>query len=161
VFFLLAILVFIFRCTIGNNGRSRFAHARAESFPRNSSDNNLKFIARLVRNEKYKTYRITDRLDTSVHKDSKVIFKNLDDTVYVMASSWGLTGDHIEIVVSSLPIANRGSSAASDYIFYEPTIYYKKEGDTLVVYSPSIAVIPDNFKSSVNITQVQVRVTRK
>lgn len=103
------------------------------------------------------TYNAMDGLDTSVHKDSKVIFDNLNDTVYVMASSWGLTGDHIEIVVSSLPIANRGSRAVSDYIFYEPTIYYKKEGDTLVVYSQSIAVVPDNFNSSVKIRQVQVR----
>jgi hypothetical protein len=97
-----------------------------------------------------------DGLDASEQKDSKVVFDNLNDTVYVMASSWGLTGDHIEIVLSSLPIANRASNAASDYIFYEPTIYYKKEEDTLIVYSPSIAVIPDSFNSKVKIKQVQV-----
>jgi hypothetical protein len=73
-----------------------------------------------------------------------------------MASSWGLTGDHVEIVLSSSPVANRASNALSDYIFYEPTVYYKKEKDTLIVYSPSIAVIPDNFNANVRIRQVQV-----
>ena len=103
------------------------------------------------------TYNAMDGLDTSVNKDSKVVFDNLNDTVYVMASSWGLTGDHIEIVVSSLPIVDRASNAASDYIFYEPTVYYRKEKDTLVVYSPSLAILPDNFNSKVKIKQMQVR----
>jgi hypothetical protein len=102
------------------------------------------------------TYNALDGLDTSVHKESKVVFDNLNDTVYVMASSWGLTGDHVEIVLSSSPVANRASNALSDYIFYEPTVYYKKEKDTLIVYSPSIAVIPDNFNANVRIRQVQV-----
>lgn len=101
-------------------------------------------------------YNSVDGLDTSTHKESKVIFPDLKDTVYLMASAWGLTGDHIEIVVSHSPIVNRSSNINSDYIFYEPTIYYKKENDTLVIYSLSLANVPSNFNNRIKIKQVEI-----
>jgi hypothetical protein len=101
-------------------------------------------------------YNAVDGLDTSMHKENKVVFPNLNDTIYVMASSWGLTGDHIEIVVSHSSVVNRSSSIDSDYIFYEPTIYFKRDNDTLIFYSLTLANIPRNFDSRINIKQIKV-----
>lgn len=101
-------------------------------------------------------YNSVDGLDTSTHKDSKIVFPVLNDTVYLMASSWGLTGDHIEIVLSHTPIVNRSSNVNPDYFFYDPTIYYKQEYDTLVIYSLTLANVPGNFNTRIKIKQVKL-----
>lgn len=85
----------------------------------------------------------------------------MKDTVHVIASQWGLTGDHIEIVLSNSPIAGRVSNKSSDYIFYEPTIFHKQENDTLFVYSLSLANVPGNFNTRIKIKQVKIEDTEE
>lgn len=106
-------------------------------------------------------YQAVDGLDSSTHKGSEIIFPHLKDTVYLMSSAWGLTGDHIEIVISNSSIAGRASNKSSDFIFYEPTIYYKQENDSLVIYSLSLANVPGNFNTRIKIKQVKIEDTEE
>jgi len=54
---------------------------------------------------------------TSADKDYKILFNNRSDTIFVKASSWGLTGDHIQIQLSAFPMVNRNYDSAKNYIF--------------------------------------------
>ena len=49
-------------------------------------------------------YVSVDGLQDSTQKASKIVFSDLKDTVHAIASAWGLTGDHIEIVISNSSI---------------------------------------------------------
>ncbi len=89
-------------------------------------------------------------------KTEEIIFNNLSEKVYLRAMSWGIAGNHNEIIISTKPIApiDRKSKKENDFIFYTTEIYYKKQGvDTLLVYSvsSSIGKEPKNYDGKVKI----------
>jgi len=94
--------------------------------------------------------------ETATDKDYEITFNDINDTVFIKASSWGLTGDHIQIQVSSFPMINRSYDSTKNYIFYEPTIYYEQKQDTLIIYTPSLSDVPSTMNTSVKIRQVQI-----
>ena len=91
----------------------------------------------------------------SVIKDYVIDFKELDDKIYISARSWGISGNHQEIILSSSPISSkhRGYSKQKNYIFYTSEIYYKKTaGNELIVYvSNSLVSKPKKFSSPIHI----------
>jgi hypothetical protein len=90
-----------------------------------------------------------------------VDFEELDEKVYLRAMSWGVSGNHSEIILSALPIEpeSRKSTKERDYIFYTSELYYKKKGvDTLLIYAAasSIGSIPDSFVDKIKIVPVKL-----
>lgn len=53
--------------------------------------------------------------------------------VYVLAKSWGVTGNHQQITFSEKPI--KVPNKKTDYIFYTDEVYYKIKGDSLIVFT--------------------------
>lgn len=103
-------------------------------------------------------YKSVSGVGDSVHKEYKIDFPDLKETIYVEASMWGLTGDHMRILLSgSAPIAGGKYDSVIDYVFYEPIVYYKQEADTLIVYSASPSTVPEKFNSRVVVKQVQIK----
>jgi hypothetical protein len=94
--------------------------------------------------------------DTSVDKDYMIVFDETKDTFFIKASSWGLTGDHIQIQLSSFPIINRAYDSTKNIIFYEPTIYCQQMMDSLIIYSPSISNLPSQMATKIKIKQVEL-----
>lgn len=88
-------------------------------------------------------------------------FNELNENVYFYAESWGVSGNHEEIILSTEPInENREYSKDKDFIFYTSDVYYKKKGvDTLIVYagSSSIGPYPKDLKTSIKIIQQELK----
>lgn len=73
----------------------------------------------------------------------EIVFKEISEKVYVRAMSWGVAGNHNEIIFSNEPITpiNRKSEKERDYIFYTSDLYYKRQGmDTLLIYAESSSI---------------------
>jgi hypothetical protein len=81
-----------------------------------------------------------------------LVFPN-KDTLYISATSWGLAGNHEEIILSNQVISkNYVPNKETDYIFYTPEIYYKNSFDKLIIYVNESSVIkPKIFKTSIEI----------
>ena len=89
-------------------------------------------------------------------------FEELNQKVYLRAMSWGISGNHNEVILSTNPVepSTRKSEEGKDYIFYTSEVYYKKQGiDTLLVYaeSSSIGKRPNNFSGSINVVPVELK----
>lgn len=91
---------------------------------------------------------LSDQIGNSTSKDFVI---KLRDSVFVSARSWGLTGDHQEIIFSSKPIspAHRSYSADSVYIFYTSEVFYKVDNDSVItVYASESSVSESTMKYS-------------
>ena len=100
------------------------------------------------------SYKSVSHIGGSSHREYKISFPN-NKAIYIEASMWGLTGDHIQILLSGSPIIVKNQyDSTMDYIFFEPTIYYKQQGDTLIVYSPSLSKVPEKFNSKLVVKQL-------
>lgn len=87
-------------------------------------------------------------------KTEEVVFDDLGERVYLRARSWGIGGNHNEVVVSTETInpVGRKSEKESEFIFHTTEVFYKKQGaDTLLVYSSSIGKEPKNYQGRVKI----------
>ena len=84
----------------------------------------------------------------------EITFDSLDKKFYLIARSWGITGNHNEIVLSTKPFEQISdwSNFKNKYIFYCTELYYKKQGkDTLDIFVTSSAVgkIPNDFSNNI------------
>ena len=81
-----------------------------------------------------------------------LIFPNID-TLYISASTWGLAGNHEEIILSKTSInENYIPNKETDYIFYTTEIYYRKNENKLIIYVNESSVLkPKNFKTSIDV----------
>lgn len=84
-------------------------------------------------------------ISKSISKDYLIPFK--EDTIYVKARAWGLTGDHVRVVFSPISFESTGFDSSKCIIYYEPTIYYRQNGDSLMLISTTSANIPNSFGS--------------
>lgn len=93
--------------------------------------------------------------------DYVIDFGELNSKLYIKAKSWGIAGNHEEIVLSSSPFGDSEKCAKDKcFVFYTSEIYYKKEGtDTLLIYvgASAISGIPTNFPSSIKIIQMELK----
>ena len=98
-------------------------------------------------------------MDALISKQT-VVFKELNESVYIRAIAWGISGNHNEVIISSEPIKPEGRpSEEKDYIFYTTEIYYKKQGiDTLFVYADgsSIGKEPTIFTKKIKIVPIKI-----
>lgn len=96
----------------------------------------------------------------SIIKDYEIQFDELDETIYIRAKSWGIAGNHNEILLSNSPIDNlHGEYFVNRQLTFLDTtaIYYKKIGtDTLAVYVEYAEEVPQEFNSKVKIQQLQL-----
>lgn len=95
-----------------------------------------------------------DNIGKATHKSFKIKSKN--NIVYVKASMWGLTGDHIEIIFSPYPFESEKFDSSTCIKYFEPTVYYKTEGDTLVLYPTMKGYKPPVFISNLKIKEVVI-----
>ncbi len=89
-------------------------------------------------------------------KNEEIVFSDLDDKLYLRAMSWGVAGNHNEVIISNSPInpIDRKSEKEADFIFYTTEIYYKKQSsDTLLVYAEgsSIGKNPKGYLGKVKV----------
>jgi hypothetical protein len=103
----------------------------------------------------YISNKLEGLTETAIDKDYRIVF-DTTHTVFIKASSWGLTGDHIQIQLSTFPIPTRAYDSSKNYIFYEPTIYYQKKKDTLIIFSPSLSDLPSQMDTSIKVIQVEI-----
>lgn len=91
----------------------------------------------------------------AIENNYKLEFNEINESIYIQARVWGLTGDHMEIIVSSSPIKRGGKDDnVENYLFYGPEIYFRKQGvDTLFVFaeSASIGTKPTSFNSQIEV----------
>lgn len=85
----------------------------------------------------------------------EITFENLNETIYIRARSWGLAGNHQEIIVASSPITNRPGEyfLNKQFVFLDSTeLYYKKQSpDVLLIYVDEAANIPQEFSARIKI----------
>lgn len=97
---------------------------------------------------------------TTTH-NYEIAFEELNSKVYVQVKSWGVAGNHEEILLSSIPLLSNAEFSKEDcYVFYASEIYYKKAGaDTLIVYTGAseIASVPNKFSSPIKIRQIELK----
>lgn len=87
-------------------------------------------------------------------------FKDVDETVYVRARTWGLAGNHQEIILANSPIVNEDLAYDKDrqlvYLDNSEIFYKMISSDTLEIRAGMLTVIPKNFSQKVRIRQVKL-----
>lgn len=66
-----------------------------------------------------------------------ILFPEVEDTIYVRAMSWGISGNHNQVMFSGKEIipSNRKPVISQDLIFHSPEVFVKKQGpDTLIIF---------------------------
>ena len=101
-------------------------------------------------------------VDMEPHVSNQTIdFEELGEKVYIRAKSWGFTGDHTEILVSTSPINNPHLEYEKDKQFTflsSPELYYQKKGvDSLFLYVYHKSEVPKNLTTQINIQQIELR----
>jgi hypothetical protein len=90
----------------------------------------------------------------------EIPFDETGEKVYIRARSWGLVGNHQEIIIAASPINNRHLEyfPETQFIFLDSSdLYYKKlNADTLLVYADSVSNTPPHFSSRVRVKQVEL-----
>ncbi len=90
----------------------------------------------------------------------EIRFDELNEKIYIRAKSWGLAGNHQEIILSNSPITNQHNEYFKDrqFTFLNSTeLYYKTVGmDTLEIYIDLKVNVPENFSSKVKIKQIEL-----
>jgi hypothetical protein len=98
---------------------------------------------------------------TNEYNEYVVSFDELSEKIYIRARTWGLAGNHQEIILSNEPIDNKHGEYFKDrqFIFLDSTeLYYKKKGmNTLEIYVDYKSDIPQTFSSKVNIEQIELK----
>ena len=87
-------------------------------------------------------------------------FQELGESVYIRARSWGISGNHQEIIVATEPIINkhRVYFRERQYVFLDPELFYQKKGiDTLVLYVYDTSAIPESLSTRIHFIQVELK----
>ena len=92
----------------------------------------------------------------------EVKFEEAGETVYIRAVSWGISGNHNEVMITTEPVEPeiRKPEEERDYIFYTMELYYKKKGiDSLLIYAPSSSIgdVPSNFSEKIKIVLLELK----
>lgn len=89
-----------------------------------------------------------------------IYFEEVGETLYIRASTWGLAGNHQEIIIANSPNNNTHVEYYKDrqIVYLDNTeLYYKKVGsDTLEIYVGMPAEIPKGFTSKVKVKQFKL-----
>lgn len=107
-------------------------------------------------NKTTKTTDIPSTESSSTVKDFKIAWDNSKAIIYARSAIWGFTGNNIRIILSSKQIKSMEGDKNTDYIFYEPSIYYKRQADSLLLYVPYKSDVPPAFNSPIIIQQIEI-----
>jgi len=88
----------------------------------------------------------------SKDKVVKLSFNN-DEKLFFKTNMHGITGNHQQIVLTEE--RDRVYDKDKDYIFYSSEIYYRKTGDSLIVFAPECCFLEPNSKK--NKTMISVK----
>ncbi|RBL91425.1 hypothetical protein DF182_02045 [Chitinophaga flava] len=71
--------------------------------------------------------------------------------------TWGLTGDKQVSVISNSDSANFIPQRSREYVYEGLSdIYYKLQHDTLFIYTPTIAPVPQYFRTPYKVIQIKL-----
>ncbi len=110
-------------------------------------------------------YWVNSETDVAFKPDvniQTVKFEEAEEQVYIRGMSWGISGNHNEVMLTTEPIEPeiRQSNEETDYIFYTMELYYKKKGiDTLLIYTPSSSVgdSSPNFSEKIKLVLIELK----
>ncbi|MGE3384995.1 MAG: hypothetical protein AB7L70_18860 [Pyrinomonadaceae bacterium] len=89
-----------------------------------------------------------------------ISFDEIGERVFIRARTWGLAGNHQEIILANEPINNKHGEYFKDrqFIFLDSTeLYYKKKGaDTLLIYVDYKSDTPENLTTNIKIEQIEL-----
>ncbi len=71
--------------------------------------------------------------------------------------TWGLTGDQQVNVISNIDSTDFTPQSSREYVYRGlSAIYYKLQDDTLFIYTPTIAPVPQDFKIPYKVIQIEL-----
>jgi hypothetical protein len=91
----------------------------------------------------------------SNYKVSKIFASSLNQTVFIIKETWGISSDHQRVVISTSNSESKPDSS-KEYIFSDSEFFYKLVQDTIYVYTMSKARIPSKFESKIKIKQIEI-----
>jgi hypothetical protein len=87
----------------------------------------------------------------------QVDFPKLNQAVYLKKKNWGITGDGQATVISTSDERTVDTASQTDFSLYGlGHIFYRKSGDTLIVFTRHKFKEPAKFNSNIVIKQVEL-----
>lgn len=85
------------------------------------------------------------------YKYSEIYFSSLNMRLYFIVKTWGLLGQHSAIVITTNNPQEKGWKYNSDmdYKFTTEELFYKPQGDSLIIYSNLMVDPPKKFNSDI------------
>jgi len=107
---------------------------------------------------------VLNSFDTSmdpVINNQIIEFEEVGEKVYMRAKTWGISGNHSEILLSTSPINNehREYFKNKQYTFINTTeLFYRKQGkDSLLIYVDYKSEIPEKLDTKIQIEQIELK----
>lgn len=93
-----------------------------------------------------------------IFKKEEINFPNENTSIYLKSKNWGLTGNHKVTVISTNPDSKFKVDSLSDFVFKGFTdLIYKKDNDTLKIYSHYKPSTPLNFNTKIKVEFIKIR----
>ena len=87
----------------------------------------------------------------------QVDFPKLNQTVFLKKKNWGITGDGQATVISNSDERTVDTASQTDFSLYGlGHIFYKRSGDTLIIFTRHKFKEPKKFNSNIIIKQVEL-----
>lgn len=85
------------------------------------------------------------------HQYSEIYFSSQDTRLYFVVITWGLLGQHSKIIITTNNPQEKDwkFNADRDYNFNAEELFYKPQGDSLIIYSNLVLDSPKNFNSDI------------
>ncbi len=98
-----------------------------------------------------------DNYDKENLKEKRTLyFLGCKEFFYIYGYTYGMLGNHSEIIVSRDKIKNKGSNPERDLIFKDDVIFYKIKHDSLYLFVSKKINIPKRLKTKVKIIQKEI-----
>jgi len=97
-----------------------------------------------------------DEIGKPSFERKQIYFPNKKSSIFVKRKTWGLTGNHQITIISTKPEFEFNADSITDYIFNGfSEVIYKKENNTLKIYSHYKPSVPDKFDSKIEIELIE------
>ena len=92
------------------------------------------------------------------YHEKALIFHDLQDTLFLSSNTWGITGNHQIIYLTTYHKKEQRYDEQTDYRYRnEYVIYFEQFKDTLILYSGHESSVPSKFDSKVKVIQKRLR----
>ena len=82
--------------------------------------------------------------------------ERFNESIYIKKTAWGISADHQFFSISNSSSDKFEQDTIKDYIFYGDLFLYNFTNDTLFVYVNKESVLPKEFRSNINIKQIEL-----